>query len=163
MQNDQRHQIRVMLSPGFLEIVIFRNTGLQKSELIFQKLVWKRGVGAQNEQLGPIELQPWSMVSGHHPSAQTPPIRRGKEELCPAARLLTAVQEGGHRGSSTCHRLWWDIWSFCRAHFGMSFCGTYQHPQNSCSSELSKVTHEVQVVISCLMAQGVWKMGFLPC
>lgn len=49
MQNDQRHQIREMLSAGFLEIVIFRDSGLQRFELIFQKLMWKNREGAQNE------------------------------------------------------------------------------------------------------------------
>lgn len=67
-----------------------------------------------------------------------------------------SLQSGGNFSSSTCHQLWWHVWSFHRAHFGVSFCGTSQHPQNSCSSELSKVTHEVQVVISCLMAPGNW-------
>lgn len=39
----------------------------------------------------------------------------------------------------------WDV------HFGIC-----QHPQNSCISELPKVSHEVQVVIICLMASEKW-------
>lgn len=39
--------------------------------------------------------------------------------------------------------------------FGMSFPGTQPRPRFSCSSELPKATHEVWMIISCLIAQAM--------
>lgn len=116
-----------------LEIVIFRNTGLSKFELSCQKLVWKCRVAAQRLRNW-VSLScspgPWSLSTIPQLKHCPPEQERRNRVLLRGSSLLC-------RSCSTCHWLWWEIFSFCRACFGVSVPGTCQHPHVSGSSELS--------------------------